>query len=205
MSIKAICFDLDGVFFTPRGKKSFHQALSVEFGADQDKVDTFMGNHPAMNALVRGNIANDVFFNEMRQFLGINVSDEDITSRWVRDYEIDREVQEAVHAAREQGYLTCVCTNNNDIRLSALENQFGFFKDFDVVVSSHMVGACKPSPAIFQALLHDLGVKPNELVYADDNPDRIDGACKLGIDAFVFENFDQYLDELQKRNIHLIQ
>lgn len=32
MNIKAICFDLDGVYFTAKGKNSFHQALSAEYG-----------------------------------------------------------------------------------------------------------------------------------------------------------------------------
>jgi putative hydrolase of the HAD superfamily len=106
-------------------------------------------------------------------------------------------------SAKSQGYLTCVCTNNNNIRLSALEDKFHFFQDFDAVVSSHMVGECKPSTAIYQELLDKLDIEPHELVYADDNPDRIQGALDLGITAFVFTDFDQFLQELEKLGINL--
>jgi hypothetical protein len=81
-NITAICFDLDGVYFTPRGKKSFHHALSDEFGANPYKVDTFIGKgHPAMYDLVRGNISNADFFSAMREYLDISQTNEEITNR----------------------------------------------------------------------------------------------------------------------------
>ncbi len=203
-SIKAICFDLDGVYFTHIGKASFHRALSEEFKANPEKVDSFMSkDHPTMYELVRGIISNQAFFDEMLKYLGINQTNEEITERWVRDYSLDERVQQVVLSVKEQGYLTCVCTNNNDIRLSALERRFGFLKDFDVVVSSHIVAECKPSTVIYQELLNRLGIEPGQLVYADDNPDNIKGASGLGINAFLFENFEQYLAELEKVGVSL--
>lgn len=204
MSIKAICFDLDGVYFTPAGKQSFYHALSDDFGTDPKKVNLFMGKgHPAVQDLVRGNITNEDFFDTMRKYLEITQTDEEITSRWIQDYEIDEQVRQTVLYVKKQGYLTCVCTNNNDIRLSVLEKQFNFFKDFDAVVSSHMVGECKPSETIYQALLDKMSIEPSELVYADDNPDRIQAAINLGITAFVFVSFDQFLRDLKSLGIDL--
>jgi HAD superfamily hydrolase (TIGR01509 family) len=135
-NIKAICFDLDGVYFTPQGKKSFHLALSEEFGADSEKVD--------------------------------------------------EDVQKAVQSAKKQGYITCVCTNNNAARLPILKSRFNLDSEFDIIVSSHEVGFTKPSKEIFQSLLAKIDVQPNELVYSDDNPDRLQGA-KRGL-AIVTES-----------------
>jgi hypothetical protein len=56
---------------------------------------------------------------------------------------------------------------------------------------------------IFTVLLDRLGVAPAELVYADDNPDRLAGARELGIIAFVFEDFTQYITELEKLGVSI--
>lgn len=203
MSIKAICFDLDGVYFTPQGKQSFHSALSEEFGADPATVDHIMYRSDEMRDLVTGKIKPAEFWNYVRQETNITATDEELVTRWIQDYEIDADVQKAVRSAREQGYITCVCTNNNAARLPALEAKFSFYSDFDAVVSSHEVGHTKPSKEIFEVLLEKTGVQASELVYSDDNPERLQGAKDLGISVFLYESFDQFLQELNNLGIKL--
>lgn len=201
--IKAICFDLDGVFFTLKGKNSFHNALIAEYGASKEVVDELMYRSPEMAQLVRGQISTTDFWNRLREITGIQATDTELTERWVRDYEIDKSVLEGVMSAKSQGYLTCVCTNNNGIRLPILIERYGLNSLFDVIVSSHEVGTTKPNKEIFQTLLDRLGVKGEELIYSDDNPERLLGAKELGIHTFQFHNFEQYLGELQKLGIGL--
>ncbi len=203
MNIKAICFDLDGVYFTPRGKESFHQALTEEFGMPADVRDHLMYKSEQMAQLVRGQISNEDFWDHVRTIGQINATDAELTARWVRDYEIDLDVQRAVHHARAQGYKTCVCTNNNGIRLPALEEKFNFMSDFDFIASSHETGYCKPAPEMYAALLKGVGVAPGELVYADDNAARLAGAQELGIQTFVYEDFPQFLKELAARGVNV--
>jgi len=201
--IKAICFDLDGVYFTPSGKQSFHLALIEEFGGEREVIDEIMYRSGAMCDLVTGKIKPPDFWDYLREQAGITASDDELTARWVRDYEVDVQVKKAVHSAHEQGYITCVCTNNNAARLPALETKFSFYQDFDVVVSSYEVGYTKPSPEIFKVLLQKVGVAPAELIYADDNPGRLQGAIDLGITTFVYENFEQFLKELKILGVEL--
>jgi len=202
-TIKAICFDLDGVYFTPQGKQSFHKALSEEFGADSSVVDEIMYRSEAMKQLVTGKITPTEFWKYLRKQTSITATDKELTARWIRDYEIDSDVQTTVHSAKEQGFITCVCTNNNAARLPALEEELGFYSDFDAVVSSHEVGYTKPSKEIFEVLLEKTGVRASELVYSDDNPDRLQGAKDLGINVFIYESFDQFLHELSQLGINL--
>jgi putative hydrolase of the HAD superfamily len=154
-----------------------------------------------MARLVRGKIAYPEFWNALRAKTGITASDDELAARWIRDYEEDFRVKETVEKARAKGYKTCVCTNNNGIRLPALIKKYGLNDIFDCIVSSHEVGHTKPEREIFEALLNGLGVKPEELVYSDDNPDRLKGAQELGIEAFVFHDFGQFLKELEKRGV----
>lgn len=202
-SIKAICFDLDGVYFTPKGKNSFHQALIEEYGIPKETVDEFMYRSPEMAQLVRGQISAEDFWNRFREITGATAGDTELAERWVRGYEVDGNVRNAVLKAKELGYKTCVCTNNNAIRLGFLVEKFQLNDDFDCIVSSHEVGYTKPDKEIFEALLDRLQVEPQELVYSDDNPDRLAGATALGIKTFVFENFEQFISTLNGLGIDL--
>lgn len=201
--IKAICFDLDGVFFTPKGKNSFHNALINEYGVSKEIIDELMYRSPEMAQLVRGQITNAQFWNRVREITGITATDEELTQRWVRDYEVDTDVLQAVKNAKSQGYKTCVCTNNNGIRLPVLIEMYDLSSLFDVIVSSHEVGFTKPNKEIFQELLDRLVITGQELVYSDDNPERLLGAKELSIHTFQFHNFEQYLSELSKLGIDL--
>jgi putative hydrolase of the HAD superfamily len=131
------------------------------------------------------------------------MTDEEFRALWVRGYKIDPVVRQYVLNARKQGYLACVCSNNNIARVTALQEKFSFLNDFDVKIFSYEVGFPKPSKEIFQALIETAGVRPDEIVYSDDNPERIQGAKDLGMNVFVYENFPQFQNELEKLGIEI--
>jgi HAD superfamily hydrolase (TIGR01509 family) len=136
-----------------------------------------------------------------------DMRDEKLAARWVRDYEIDSKVLQAVQDAKRLGYKTCVCTNNNAIRLPLLVAEYKLNDLFDVIVSSHEEGVTKPDPEIFKALLDMLKVfgveNAGELIYSDDNENRLQGAKDLGINTFKFENFEQFLGKLKETGVNL--
>jgi epoxide hydrolase-like predicted phosphatase len=200
--IKAICFDLDGVYFPETGKKAFHNAL-MRLTGSEEKVNFALYKSPEMNQFVTGKLDESAFWECMRQYLGLKLTDQEFRDLWVKEYSIDPEVKQAVLKARANGYLTCICSNNNPARVAALHQKFGFLEDFDIKIFSYEVGFTKPSKEIFQVLIAKSQVQPEEIIYADDNPERIQGALDLGINAFVYENFEQYLDQLQKLGVNV--
>jgi putative hydrolase of the HAD superfamily len=63
----------------------------------------------------------------------------------------------------------------------------------DVALSSGAFGKVKPSPTIFRAALHRLGVRPRQAAMVGDSPeDDIDGARKIGMRAFLVDRDDRY-------------
>ena len=53
------------------------------------------------------------------------------------------------------------------------------------------VGLAKPDPRVYQLLCDQLSVSPGEVVFLDDSPENVNGACELGIDALLHENTAQ--------------
>jgi epoxide hydrolase-like predicted phosphatase len=202
-SIKAICFDLDGVYFTNTGKKGFHNRLVSDFGLSEEVVSQFLYKSETMSKFVRGQISPEEFCLKFQEITGTSFTVEQLAEYWTKDYQIDEKVRQVVLKARELGYKTCVCTNNNQIRLSFLRAKYNLNENFDVLVSSHEVGFCKPTKEIYEELLKRLNITGEDLVYSDDNADRLQGANELGINTFVFENFEQFLSELNKLGINL--
>ncbi|MBD3280003.1 HAD-IA family hydrolase [Candidatus Dojkabacteria bacterium] len=200
--IKAICFDLDGVYFTEDGKKGFHKAL-VELTGSEEKVVHVLYKSPEMLEYVTGKMSEEVFWDYVRDYLGLELSNEELTDLWTKEYKINQRVRNTVHKAKEKGYLTCVCSNNNPARVRSLQEKFGFLDDFDVKIFSYKISAVKPSIEIFEALIKQSNVAPEEIIVSDDVPEKLKGAQELGINTFVYKNFEQFLAELKKRGVNL--
>src|SRR6185436_17551333 len=121
--IKAICFDLDGVYFKKEGKQAFFKSL-VNLSGDEEKVSYVLYKSPEMLEFVTGVMSEDKLWNFARSYLNISLSNQEFEELWIKEYEIDKKVRETVLKAKERGYLACVCSNNNVIRIRALEKRF---------------------------------------------------------------------------------
>ncbi|MDQ3076186.1 MAG: HAD family phosphatase [bacterium] len=200
--IKAICFDLDGVYFTGAGKQAFHKAL-VELSGDEEKVIHVLYKSPEMLQFVTGKLSEDELWLFARNYLNLTLTNKEFETLWIKEYEIDQEVRSVVLKAKEKGYITCVCSNNNIVRIRALQERFNFLEDFDVKIFSYETGLVKSNKELFQILIDKSGVKPEEIAYSDDKEEVLGGAKELGINAFVYENFEQFLGELKKLGVDL--
>lgn len=200
--IKAICFDLDGVYFSEKGKIAFHKNL-VSLTNNEKVVIEALYQSEEMHQFVKGEISEDNFWNYLRAKLMIDLTNQELRDLWIKEYEVDQDVRDYVLKAREAGYITCVCSNNNIARVEALQQKFNFLEDFDVKIFSYLVGETKPQKKIFEALINQSGVRAEEIIYSDDNPMRIKGAQELGINVFVFEGFDQFIDSLNALGVKI--
>ena len=106
-----------------------------------------------------------------------------------------------VKKVRSLGLKTCICTNNFPTRINALNSKFNFLSNFDVQVFSYQVGATKPDPKIFQALISHSGCLPGEIAFADDKLDNVNSALSLGINAFLFTGLDTFVSELKRQGV----
>lgn len=69
---------------------------------------------------------------------------------------------------------------------------------FDDMVFSFEVGDIKPNPKIYQTAAQNLGVEPVECVFIDDVPRYCQGAEDVGMQAVVYQDFEQMKADLEK-------
>jgi len=121
----------------------------------------------------------------------------------ISGYSVDPQVDKVVQSARQHGYKTLICSNNFPARVNGLQERFGFLDNFDAAVFSYEIGATKPSEAIFTELIKRSGVSADEIAFADDDAENLTGAEAIGITAFLYEDFDQFIEHLKKLGVEL--
>jgi putative hydrolase of the HAD superfamily len=59
---------------------------------------------------------------------------------------------------------------------------------FELAMSSHLIGASKPSRAAFETALARMRTEPARVVFIDDKPANVEAALALGMHAFVTDS-----------------
>lgn len=194
--IKAITFDLDGVYF-PNGKANFMLALE-KLGVSPEEAKRVFLKSDQMNQLYKnGKMTDDEFWTWAAQEWKLGKTPQELIKLLVDSYDVDENVVSIVKKVRANGYKTLVCSNNFAARVNGLQERFGFLNNFDASVFAYEVGASKPSLAIFQELVKRSGVDAESIVFADDNPDNLAGANEIGITTFLYEGFDKFVEQLK--------
>jgi putative hydrolase of the HAD superfamily len=192
--IKAICFDLDGVYFTKGSFLKFKEVIGKD--STVEKTDFVFYKSDQIANFKKGVISENEFWDYVRKELNTSLTNDEISNILRESYSVDQNVAEIVRKVRNLGYKTCLCSNNFETRIRELNTKFDFLKDFDVQVLSFKVGAIKPDKKIFEKLIRQSGVLPEEIIYSDDTFEKLQGAKDLGINVFVYENFPQFLKTL---------
>ena len=198
--IKGITFDLDGVYFI-NGKENFIKSITAPGVPEGEAVRVFLKSDQMNREYKEGRIGDQEFWSWAIAEWGIEKTVEDMTELLISGYEINQPVRDFVKKIRAGGCKTLVCSNNFPARVAGLQRRFKFLDDFDAAVFSYEVGATKPSEKIFKELVRRAGLKPGEIVFADDNPENLSGAEKLGITTFLFRDFDSYMCKLRELGV----
>ena len=200
--IKAICFDLDGVYFI-NGKSNFIKNLG-KYGVSEDEASKVFLKSDEMNRMYKeGKMTDEEFWSWAIREWKIDITVEEVIDLLIEGYEVSEDVVKVVKNIREKGYKALICTNNFPARINGLDKRFDLLSNFDAYVFSYEVEATKPSTKIFQTLVDRSGVKAEEIVFADDNEANLAGAKEVGIQAFFYEGFDHFINKLRKLGVDL--
>ena len=195
--IKAITFDLEGVYFVS-GKSNFIKNV-VSLGVSETEAKRVFLDSDEMKRLYKmGKWSDSQYWNWAINEWKIDKTRDEIVEMYIDGCAVDEKVVAVVKKLRENGYKTMICTDNFPARINGMQKKFGFLDNFDVKVISYEVGATKSSREIYLELIKQAGVPPEEIVFSDDDENKLVAARGLGIKTLVYENFDQFMNELKE-------
>ncbi len=201
--IKNIIFDLGGVLIdldeTPTiegfGKKIsafYKNSMNLEFINIAHKFE-------------RGEIAPAEFRETVSKIFNIHLSPEKFDFYWNAMIKGMPEQRFQILKKLQKTHRIFVLSNTNEIHYNYFTRQ-DYWKPelFEKVYFSHQLGMRKPEKKIFQYVLNENNLIPEETFFVDDNKDNIDTAKNLGIVATqVKGNIEQILNNFFNLNLIL--
>jgi len=92
-------------------------------------------------------------------------------------------------------------SNTNEIHFDYLVERFPILNQIEERLLSYRVGYMKPDPQIFQLAIEKAGGVPENIFFADDRHENVEGARAAGIQAIQFKSEMQLRQELNDRGV----
>ena len=97
--------------------------------------------------------------------------------------EVDPVVVDLVHRLRAAGMGVHLATNQHEHRGAHMRTVLGYDELFDSSWYSWEVGAAKPDPAYFRAVLDGIGARAEDCLFVDDRDPNVRAAREVGLRA----------------------
>jgi len=201
-NIKNIIFDYGNVIFKIDFLKTQHSFTELGI-KNVERFFAHAGHDPIFNEFEKGSISSAEFRDGVRRIADSpELTDEQIDIAWnTLLIGVPAENHEIVLKAKER-YRTFLLSNINEIHMNYIHNylkqEFHVENNdpfFEKVYYSHLMGMRKPDAEIFQFVLRDAGLDPEETLYIDDSPQHIQGALNAG---FVHTHLMTAEDSLER-------
>lgn len=103
----------------------------------------------------------------------------------------------------EPEYRRAVLSNSNPIHWRRLIDNYGLARPFEKLFVSHEIGQRKPEPGAYRAVFEGMGKSAEEFIFFDDNPECIEAAHRLGMQAHQIQGLEQLTDVLKELSVLL--
>lgn len=205
--IKNIIFDYGNVIFDIDFEKS--QKAFTKLGVENiESIFAHSGQNPLFDKFDKGLIGAAEFREGVRAFTGIeSLLDEEIDAAWNSLLIGVPEGNHEVLLDLKTKYRTFLLSNNNEIHYARIlvylkevygvkDNRHFFEKDY----YSHLMGMRKPNKDIFERVIDEQGLIPEETLFIDDSPQHLHTAELLGLKTVLFNtpsNLRKLIKELK--------
>lgn len=204
--IKAIIFDMDGVLIDAKEwhYDALNRALNL-FGMEINRYDhlvTYDGLPTRiklqMLSMERGlPEALHEFINEMKQVYTLELVNAKCKPTFAHQYALSR--------LRAAGYSLAVCSNSVPQSIDLMLQRADLLKYFDFCLSNQDVNQPKPNPEIYIKAIKRLGLRPEECLVVEDNPNGIKAArdsgahllCVADVNEVNYENILRRINQLE--------
>jgi FMN phosphatase YigB (HAD superfamily) len=193
--IKALLLDLGNVTVRWESERMFEGLAAAGQAVDRPQVERFMkepgGAHYNYE---RGFIDARAFHAALGRDLGVSLDYAAWERIWNGCFAPNRPMEALM--ARLRGTIQLwALSNTNKEHLDHLLLNYRVFQLFDGITASHLVGAAKPEPAIYQHAIQGLNLEPEQILYLDDVPAFIEGGSAQGLHTFHYTFNDGQLRE----------
>jgi len=200
--IKAIIFDLGNVLIDLHYERAANRLAELS-GLGVAELNQLLVSSEVLKIFEVGGVSESDFRKEVCGLLKIQLGDEEFDQIWnslLGDISAIRLVR---LAELKKSYSTFVLSNTNSIHLKSFDKNLqnahgieGIHTLVDKAYYSHEVRMRKPNADIYQFVLEEQNLTPEEVLFIDDRRDNIEAADALGIRTFWNRKVDDWVGRL---------
>ena len=200
MQYKNIIFDLGNVLvkLNPEGCIGAFKAIGMGELVDSNPQSEGM---KLMSKLGVGMISTEEFCETARKLTGTDVTNEEIIDAANKMLvEIPDEKKERLLQLKKAGYRLFLLSNTIDIHWDyCVEHLFPYHNHgsddyFEQCFLSQRMHLAKPNARIYEEVIRQANIHPDETLFIDDLKENCEAAEKLGIHTFQNVKFDDWLE-----------
>ena len=173
--IKLIAFDLIGVLAFER---------DIELSNEESKLERLFGP----------NISDEEYLNDASNIINKDINTlKNITKNIINKLYYIKDKSLFTKLNKEYPNIKLIiATNHVSYVIEFINNSFDTTNLDDIIISAN-IHKIKPNSNFYNHILNKYNIKPNELLFLDDNINNIEGANSLGINTIKIEkNIDLY-------------
>lgn len=196
-TIKNIVFDLGGVIITLSREEAVRRFKAIGLESAEELLDPYH-QKGAFLALEEGSLSREEFYEEVRRMAKKDIAAKDIDQALYGFLvEVPQYKLEMLEKLRKK-YRLLLLSNTNPIIMEwaqtpELWGSQKLLKDyFDKMYISYEMGTTKPARSIFEQLIADSGIVPEETLFIDDGPANVQMGKELGMKTYMPENGEDF-------------
>jgi FMN phosphatase YigB (HAD superfamily) len=194
-AVRNVIFDLGGVLLDWNPGRILERCYSDR--ADQDAMRDALFGHADWVAYDRGDISEPVLLARVQHRTGRALPELTRLLDVVRDSLIVKPDTLAVLRSLYHRHVPLYCLSNMPVALfTHVRSRYDFWDAFAGIVISGAVHMAKPELAVFEYLLRQYKLMPEETVFVDDHPPNLDGAKAARLRTILFRNAEECAREL---------
>jgi putative hydrolase of the HAD superfamily len=152
-----------------------------------------------------GKISPRDFFQKVKEILDLKVDYNEFLPIWNEIFFLTEKNRLVCQLAKtlSKRYKVALLSNINILHFEYLKENFPIFDAFHHIITSFEVGFRKPHISIYEKALEVLNILPERVFYADDRPELVEQAKRLGIRSFLFKGVDKLKKDCLSVGINL--
>lgn len=193
--LQAIIFDFGGVFSVEADIKKFLQNNAIKFKIDPEEVNKISSAIWAEARL--GKIDSNIFWEKLGEL--VDMDPLEFKKYFIENTTlVEYKLYDFVKYHLKGKYKLAILSNQIESWLETVLEENNFREVFDFIITSYNTGLAKPDLAIYQKTLEILDLKAEECLFIDDLAQNLAPAKELGMQTILFENYEQFLGDLNK-------
>lgn len=192
---RAVLFDFGGVL-AEEGFREGLMAIGVLNHLDPLTVYEVGVEITFAGGFATSGINEEYFWDALRQETGVSGTDEALRHEVLSRFVLRPWMVEIVKALRDQGLMTVILSDQTKW-LDELDRIYHFYKWFDRVFNSYYMGRSKQDPAVFDYVVGEMGITPDEALFIDDSEGNIARARAQGLRGLLYQDRPQFEVEMR--------